>query len=198
MNMLVKRRQLVMATMVIALGAAVFVNWYFTKPHIKNTKTSSAVVNTNEVDTANLGDVELVNGTPSKNKDKKSDDKSKTKNKTSGEYFAEAKLNRDKAHDKAVENLNKIISNKDSSKTAISKASDDLTMLTNTIKQEADVENLIKAKIKSKCIVAINGEKVEVVVEKNKLESNSIMQIKDIIIKQVSVISDNITIIEVK
>ena len=30
MNLLIKRRQLVMATLVVALGAAVFVNWYFT------------------------------------------------------------------------------------------------------------------------------------------------------------------------
>ena len=30
MNLLIKRRQLIMATLVVALGSAVFVNWYFT------------------------------------------------------------------------------------------------------------------------------------------------------------------------
>lgn len=195
MNMLIKRRQLVMATMVIALGAAVFVNWYFTKPHIKDTKQSNATVQASEADVVNLGDAEFVNGTTSKDsKNKKKD----TKKKTSDEYFAEAKLNRDKAHDKAMNNLNKIISNKNSSKSAIDKASDDLTILTNTIKQEADTENLIKAKVKSKCIVAINAEKVEVVVEKKVLNANMIMQIKDIIMKQCKASPDNITIVEVK
>ena len=41
MNLLIKRRQLVMATLVVALGAAVFVNWYFTK-------SSENVAGTNE------------------------------------------------------------------------------------------------------------------------------------------------------
>ena len=30
MNVLIKRRQLILATLVVALGAAVFVNWYYT------------------------------------------------------------------------------------------------------------------------------------------------------------------------
>ena len=41
MNLLIKRRQLVMATLVVALGAAVFVNWYFTN-------SSRNVAGTNE------------------------------------------------------------------------------------------------------------------------------------------------------
>ena len=30
MNVILKRRQLILATLVVALGAAVFVNWYYT------------------------------------------------------------------------------------------------------------------------------------------------------------------------
>lgn len=30
--MIIKKRQLLLATLIIALGAAVFINWYYTKP----------------------------------------------------------------------------------------------------------------------------------------------------------------------
>lgn len=204
MNMLVKRRQLVMATMVVALGAAVFVNWYFTRPDVSGAKATSSSVKTNDSKTVNLGDAELVNATTKKSKENakandKKDAKSKdTAKKVGAEYFAEAKLNRNKAHDKSIESLNEVISNKQANKEAVNNASEDLTKITNTIKKEADVENLIKAKVKSECIVVINEEKVEVVIEKKILNENVIMQIKDIVIKNCNVSSDNITLIEVK
>ncbi|MDR0314835.1 MAG: hypothetical protein LBH71_02660, partial [Oscillospiraceae bacterium] len=68
MSMIIKRRQLVMATMVVALGAAVFVNWYFTKPHIDQTGIQSGRSVTQDQDTnkVNLGDAEFVNSTTTK------------------------------------------------------------------------------------------------------------------------------------
>ncbi len=56
MNMLIKRRQLIMATLVVALGSAVFVNWYFTN-------SDGNVVNTSETTNEyvqNLGEAKYV------------------------------------------------------------------------------------------------------------------------------------------
>ena len=57
MNVILKRRQLILATLVVALGAAVFVNWYFT-----NSSDNVAGVNdtTNEY-VQNLGEAKYVN-----------------------------------------------------------------------------------------------------------------------------------------
>ncbi|MEG0978782.1 MAG: SpoIIIAH-like family protein [Oscillospiraceae bacterium] len=188
MGMVIKRRQLVMATMVVALGAAVFVNWYFTKP---NLQTGEAVktgeVATQKSNTVNLGDSELVNGTTKA-----------PANKNAKEYFAQSKLNRNTAHDKSLETLNSVIGNKNSSKSAVDAASAELTKLADTIKKEADIENLIKAKISGDCIVILNGTKAEVIVQKDTLNDNVIIQIKEIIINQCDITADNITIIEAK
>jgi stage III sporulation protein AH len=193
MGMVIKRRQLVMATMVVALGAAVFVNWYFTKPNIQtNESVQTAGSETEKSDTVNLGDAEYVNSSKKTTVDKSKDIKD------SKEYFAQAKLNRSNAHDKALETLNSVIGNSNSSKTAIDNASAELTRLSGVIKQEADIENLIKAKIKGDCIVVINGEKAEVVVAKGVLDDNVIMQIKEIVINQSGILAENITIIESK
>ena len=57
MNMLIKRRQLIMATLVVALGSAVFVNWYFTNSD-NNAKSTGEP--TNEY-VQSLGEAKYVN-----------------------------------------------------------------------------------------------------------------------------------------
>ena len=61
MSMSIGKRQIVLATLVVALGAAVFVNWYYTKPDAE--KANTGVTVTEEVTQAagNLGDALLVN-----------------------------------------------------------------------------------------------------------------------------------------
>ena len=34
-TMIIKKRQLLLATLIIALAAAVFVNWYYTRPEVE-------------------------------------------------------------------------------------------------------------------------------------------------------------------
>lgn len=55
MSMSIGKRQIVLATLVVALGAAVFVNWYYTKPDAE--KANTGVTVTEEVTQAagNLG-----------------------------------------------------------------------------------------------------------------------------------------------
>ena len=199
MSMVIKRRQLVMATMVIALGAAVFVNWYFTKPNLQTEDgvQTGEVITTEKSEKTNLGDAELVNGTTTKSTTKAANDKTTT-DKKSQEYFAQAKLNRSAAHDKSLDSLKSVITNSNSSKASVDSANVKLNQLADTIKKEADVENLIKAKLSGDCLVIINDSKAQVIVQKGTLNDNVIMQIKEIVMKQCDITADNITIIEAK
>ena len=43
MSMSIGKRQIVLATLVVALGAAVFVNWYYTKPDAEKANTGVTV-----------------------------------------------------------------------------------------------------------------------------------------------------------
>ena len=60
MSATIKRKHLVLTGLVIALGTAMFVNWYYTKPEAKS--VSKAADETTTV-SANLGDAMYVNGT---------------------------------------------------------------------------------------------------------------------------------------
>lgn len=190
MSKIFGKRQLVTATLVVALGAAVFVNWYYTKPE---SQLVSAGLNTAEqTDTVksntqmHLGDALQV------------DAPVKGKASGSSEYFVKARLNRTTAHDKALEALNGVIKDSSSSKQAVKAASESLALFSKAIKQEADIENLVKSKIGGDCLVIINENSAQVIVEKGTLKNDVLVQIQDIVIKQTDFSDENITIIEAK
>lgn len=182
MSMVVKKRHLIVATLIVALSAAIFVNWYYTKPKTATTSgqvEKTTVLSSQVQDEASLGDAQLVNATANK-------------------YFSDAKIKRNEAHDEALEALNDIIKDSSSDSSAKSQAQKDLSKISNDIKLEADIENLITAKIGSECLVIINSEKIEVIVPKGTVDETVNTQIVDIVLKQNENFSENITIIETK
>ncbi len=193
--MIFKKRQVLMAALVVALGAAVFVNWYYTKqPQTvqTNSPVSSTQQNTENQEAAtagNLGDAQFVSGTLPSSENKTTDEP---------EYFVQAKLDRTVAHDKAKETLQQTIDSSTADAESKKAASEALEKLSANIKKETDTENLIKAKISSGCVVVIDNGKAQVIVEKGKLNDTVVLQIKEIVIQQTGFTVENITIIEAK
>ena len=177
--MIIKKRQLVMSTLIVALGAAVFVNWYYTRPDtqpaIENEPTSRSASVADDTD--NLGEAKYVNSQKS-------------------EYFSAAEMKRKSAHEKAMEVLNKTIKDSSATPEAVKKASEELAELAKAIKLEADIESLITAKTGKDCVVLINDGKTEIIAEKGAVNSASILQITEIVMKQTGLTADDITIIE--
>lgn len=190
MNLLIKRRQLVMATLVVALGAAVFVNWYFT-----NSSNNVAGVNetTNEY-VQNLGEAKYVNSDKA-DTDKNDNSATATASKNT-DYFATVKLKRTKAHDDALESMKTLLKEAPEKSESAEEISNSIDALSKTIKLEADIEALISAKLKCECVVMINNDNVEVVVTKGNLNDASILQIMDAVLNNTEVKAENIKISE--
>ncbi len=178
MSMIIKKNQIVSAVVLVALCSAVFINWYYSRPASTD-------------DTSNLGEAAYVNATT------QSTTKSSAKN-TMSEYFANCELRRKNAHDKALETIKSVVSNKDSSKEAVENATKELESLSATIKKEADLENILKAKIDSQCIVILNDGKAEIIVENSKLNDDNLPVIKSTILEQTDIGVENISIIGAK
>ncbi len=176
MSVKLKKKQISMVAMVLALGAAIFINWYYTKPQVNQ---SSEVSSSTSASQENLGDAQYVGATAS-----------------SEDEFSTFRLERQTSHDKAKETLNDIIKDEASNETAVNEASKALEELSNSIKRESDLETLIKAKTGSKCVVIIDDDTVKVVVEKGVLTDAITMQIKDLILNQGDFSPENITIFE--
>lgn len=184
--MVVRKRQIIAAALVLALGSAVLINWYYNRPSVKSANTRPSV---EEVENTggNLGDAKLVNS---------SGVSESAASGKSGDYFASAKLRRSSAHDEAAEILNKVIKDSSSDPAAVKEAADALKALSNAVKLEGDIESLIKAKTGSECVAIINNGTVEVIVAKGTLNDTVILQIKEIVLKQTGFSAENITIVE--
>ena len=172
---IIGRKQLLTFSLVFALGLAVFVNWYYTKPQGNTTEPEV----TNQ---SNLGDAQYVN----------SDSIEET------DYFETAVLNRTKAHDNAKDYLSGIIADTNIDDETKESARKKLTEISEQIKIENDIENLITAQTNNKCLVTYDNETIEVILPKDTVDEKVVVKIKDIILSKTKLSAENITIIETK
>ncbi len=182
MNVIIRKRQIIMSALVLALGSAVFVNWYFTKPQTAPTQGDAGETKAYSV----LGEAQYVSSAGEKT------------TLESNDTLTKSRVERNKAHDQVFDSLKEIINDSSSAKTAVDKAAEQLATLTDTIKLEADIDALINAKCGFGCITTISSDSVQVVCEKGALNSTSILQIKEIIMKHTQTSAENIIIFEAK
>ena len=174
MNVLIKRRQLILATLVVALGAAVFVNWYYTG---NNSSIQVPEETTESEYVQNLGEAKYVNATGEE-----------------ADYFSEVKLNRQKSRDEALDKLNKSLEKTKSGSDEAKEITKSIDELTAQIKLESDVEALISAKLASECVAVINEKSAQVVVSKEALSEDAALQIIDVITTNTDLTADKIKI----
>ncbi len=190
--MIIKKRQLLLATLIVALAAAVFVNWYYTRPDVESAGTSLRETTQPQVqEGANLGDARYVLSTDTSLGDVAAQAKAT-------EYFSGAKLKRKTAHDEAAEALNDIIKDNASSSEAVSKATAALEELAKAISLESDIENLITAKVGCENLVILNGGNAEIIVENGSIDDVAVVKIKEIAVKQTGYNVDKISISEME
>ena len=174
---IIGKKQLLSLSLVAALGLSLYVNWYYT-----NNFNDTTAPETSEYH--NLGDAQLVN----------SDNIASNKS----EYFTEAKLNREKAHDESVKKLEDIISNNENDSETVSLAKNEIIKLSKMIKLEADIENIIKAQLCEDCLVTYNDNSIEVIMPKGTVKDDNVVKIKDIVISKTELPSEKIIVIELK
>ena len=183
MSKLFKKRQILTATLALAMASAIAVNQYYNGEMFK----SETSTNVTEQQT-NLGDSIYVNGSAEAGNDEV------TEVMNTEEYFAKAQLKRTQAHDEALDEIQKLIENKADYKEVETL----LDAYTERVKLETDIENLITAKVQSNCLVIVNSEQAEVVVEGDAIDELYMLQITEIVSTQTKIPAENIIIIEAK
>lgn len=190
--MVLKKKQILTATLVIALGTAIAVNWYYTN---QNPLTDEYTTDFSDSLSGSLGDSMMVAGTVagtqpiSQTDNVQSDDE---------KYFSQAKLNQDKANDEIEDFIDEILSKDKLNEDDKIKIQNLLTEYRNTLKSQTDCENLITAKVGCECLVIINDDACQVILKKNTLNETIILQITEIIEKNTNISAENLTIIETK
>lgn len=174
MNMIIGKKQIVLAALVMCLSLAVYLNWIYTGTDIELPTTS--VLSEDK----SYGDSQYV--------DIMEDSEA---------FFAEAKISRQKTRDEAVQTLKSLIESDDITPEQRTELALQTTAMATAMEKEGKIENLIKAKGFEECMVYYDTERVDVIVKTNGLLTNEVAQMKDIIVKEVTVPDENIAIIEV-
>lgn len=185
--MLMKKKQLLTATLVIALGAAVAVNWYYTKNPIDTTEEPTSY---GEV-SGSLGESLAVDGTVT---DAENEEVQSVM--ADGSFFTKERLKRDETYDEIIDSIEEMAEKENLTAEESAKITQLLENYSRSMKSQSDAESLISAKTGSDCIVVINGEACQVIMEKNTLNDTVILQITEIIEKNTNISAKKLTIIE--
>lgn len=189
------KRQVLLAALVLALGAAVYLNWQFSD--------NKDLVATNVVNsTKELGEAKYVNNSvqPNNEANTSKNDVPEEK-KVSGEaneFFAKAKLNRQSARDEATEMVKNVLNDIKSSEEAKAEAIKQAADIAKNIQQEANIESLVKAKGFEDCLAFIQNGECSVIVNAGSLNESTVITVKDIVSGQAGIDFDKIKITEAK
>lgn len=188
MNMIVGKKQIILASLVVALGIAVYLNYRFANVDGDFIVSSADLQTTQE---ENYGDAKFV--------DKKgTEEATPASTEEVGEYFSEAKLTRTKSRDEAVEALKVMLSDSELTTEQKTALTTQATELAKAIETEGKIENLIKAKGFTECMVYYDADKVDVVLKTEGLLDNEVTQIRDIILDETEVSVQNISIVPIQ
>ncbi len=187
-----RKRQLILASLIAALGTAVYLNWQFTGD--KNFQVSNMLQSTEE-----LGEARYVNNSDFSDKDSSSSSSSQqsVSDKTK-KYFAEAQISRQKAHEYSEEKLKNLLSMPNVNPETKEKINKSIDSISKTATEESNIENLIKSKGFSECVVFIENDECNVVVNPGSVSENSAIIIRDIVSGQSDIAASKVKIIEAK
>ena len=207
-----KSRQATAAVMVLALGAAIYLNWSFareapqeltagqTQAAMETAADAAPVLDPLEGETtaaaAQSGEDE-----PAANKNYGEAQLVSVSQDTGAEFFEQARLSRSKARDEALEALNDALKDTNVSEEEQKALTTRLSTQVNNITLETKLETLIKSKGFADCVVNLEGEKANVTVmtENDALTAAEVTQIRDALMNQCAGLdAKDITIVEVK
>lgn len=185
------KRNAVVAVIVLFVCVAVYLNWSYgqdtaasnnLEPDTTKTLGQAEMVGT-EADTATLGEsaeIQTISELPEE------------------DYFAAARLSRQEARDEALSILQATVDDPNADATAVSAASDSITVMAEVTLAESEIENLVAAKGYTDCVAYIGENSVSVVVSvpEGGLQAADVAKITDIVLGQTSFAADQVKIIE--
>ncbi len=168
------KSQVTVALMVVALGAAIWLNTKYLPS-----------------DTKYLGEASFVSNSAG-------DNAVETSAKAEADYFTESRKEREAARKEAIELIEDTLDRDNlkegDKKSAIAKTEE----IANRIEKEANIEALLKAKGFKEALAVINDTGITVILKAEGLTSQQTLQIQDIVTSETEITLANIKIIPVK
>lgn len=166
--------QITVAVMLLALGAAIWLNTKYLPSETKY-----------------LGEASYVSG----GAEEKDAVETAAKADAKSDYFETAKKDREKAREEAAEQIEELLDSKNLSAEDKAAALKKIEAIGDATKKENNIETLLKAKGFEKAVAVIGDSGISVVVKSEGLTSVQTMQIQDIVTGETDIPLNNIKII---
>lgn len=184
LNLIIGKKQIILACLTLILGIAVYMNYALSSSSddiAQDVMSNDAVAaDSTAEDQAYYGDAAFVSA------------------EGASDYFAQVRLSRMTSRDEAVETLSVILNGGDLSDEETATYTNESITLSKLSESESKIENLIKAQGFNDCVVYLNDSTANIVVKSEGLEAAQAAQIKDILLTEVTIPTENIRIFEVK
>ncbi len=184
--MKIQKRHIVLAALVLALGAAVYLNWQF------NDNSDMLSVNTAK----QLGEATYVNNELN---DATEDEVISTLGNLTQEqqnYFSTAKTNRKQSQDEVLDIAKEVLQLAEATEEAKKEAAEQISKIEDYMLCQSNIESTLKAKGFSECLCFLSDEGCNVIVLEKEMKDNSPLIIKDIVTSQIEISFDDIKIIQ--
>lgn len=186
--MVLKRKEVVAAALVVLIGVAGYLNWSY--QDTVRVSDGEEYIATGK----RLGEAQLVNS----NETAEEASEENTKETSGSDYFEQARKNRETSREKALDILNQTAANESFDEATRQKAQQSILTMANAVERESSIENLIKAKGYADASVYIDGENVEIVVQKDGFADEDAAKLSAIATEQLDISPANVKIIPVK
>ena len=170
-----KKKYIVFASLVLALSAAVYINW-----QLSGAKTPQSA--------KELGAASYVSATASASDDEVQ--QTAALSNESKSYFSAERTKRQATQDKIIDDAKEIFNLESSSE-----AEKNVEELLKTFTIQDSIESIVKAKGFSECLCYISDQGVSVIVPKSQLDDTSVLIIDDAVVTHYEVDYDDISVI---
>lgn len=176
-----QKKHIISAAFVLALGAAVYVNWQF--------GSSATKAKPKELGAASYVNADVSNATADQSVQTSSLSKSQA------EYFAAERVKRQSTQDKVIDDAKKVFDIENGSDDDKSEAQKNVETMLKSFTVQDSIESIVKAKGFSDCLCYISDEGVTVIVPNEQLNDTAALVIDDAVTSHYKVDYDKISIV---
>lgn len=192
-------------TLAAALVVAVYLNWQYARTGVtleEDAVNVAATVETEEAVSAPIMDglMTEAEAVSSANKNYGEAQLVSVANNGGSKFFEEARLKRTKAHDEAMDAVQKALKSASLSAEEKKSYTQQLTGSLEDLNAENEIETLVRAKGFADCLCFLQSGRADLTVmtSGDALTAAQVAQIRDIVLSKSNVTAQNITIVEVK
>lgn len=196
-------RRVTALTLAAALVVAVYLNWQYARTGAE-LETEAVNVSASVAEEASIpitdGLMTEAEAVSSTNKNYGEAQLVSVSNDSGSKFFEEARLKREKAHDAALDTIQKTLKSASLSADEKKSYAQELTGNLENLNAETEIETLVKAKGFADCLCFLQADRADLTVmtSGDALTAAQVAQIRDIILSKSSVTAQNITVVEVK